>query len=344
MAVTLECGHNPPQEFSGPLTAAPCKACWFWHNDPDYRNALERRAARKAAAAYYASGASGRARCAHLGRDLKTLALCGSCKGRVQLKVFACAEYGRCTLEKPAVNQAEAPGCCNGCLKFRVETPPLFPDVPPPRDGFFGRVFVISLERTPDRLSSFKRRWPADWPYRQPELFPAVDGQAASLPKNWNDWQCAEHVKRGAYGCHQSWTTILRQCLADDVQRPILVFEDDAQLTDDWHERLASYLASLPEHWQLAYLGCQHMKKPIALAPGIVQVTEGARTHALAVNRHFQKTLLAAWDNWGRHVDWRLQSMASQCRFFAPDPPLAGQAANRSIIMGRNEGYRDWRG
>lgn len=50
--------------------------------------------------------------CAHLGLPTGELALCHTCRGRVQLKLFACEVHGNCTMAKP-VEQGIA--CCAKC-------------------------------------------------------------------------------------------------------------------------------------------------------------------------------------------------------------------------------------
>ena len=47
--------------------------------------------------------------CIHRGEQTRTVE-CESCKGSVKVKVFACDEYGECTLKLPAVGKV-----CYGC-------------------------------------------------------------------------------------------------------------------------------------------------------------------------------------------------------------------------------------
>lgn len=49
--------------------------------------------------------------CRHLGGPTGEMVACQSCRGRVELKLFACAVHGRCTPTKPAPDVA----CCAGC-------------------------------------------------------------------------------------------------------------------------------------------------------------------------------------------------------------------------------------
>lgn len=54
--------------------------------------------------------------CASLGPELRR-EQCPSCSGHVQIKVFACATHGECTIGQPIDGLA----CCSGCASFRAE-------------------------------------------------------------------------------------------------------------------------------------------------------------------------------------------------------------------------------
>ncbi|MBX3435749.1 MAG: hypothetical protein KF847_20720 [Pirellulales bacterium] len=48
--------------------------------------------------------------CRHLGAELDAVE-CASCAGRVRIKVFACAQWGRCSIQRRLPDQA----CCAEC-------------------------------------------------------------------------------------------------------------------------------------------------------------------------------------------------------------------------------------
>ena len=52
--------------------------------------------------------------CLHRGEPTGELESCGSCKGRVSLKVFHCAALGTCTIARKVDGRA----CCAGCLSY----------------------------------------------------------------------------------------------------------------------------------------------------------------------------------------------------------------------------------
>ncbi len=54
--------------------------------------------------------------CLHLGQPTGELVECKTCSGRVQLKVFECSKFGRCTPAK----KVDGVACCDGgkCKEF----------------------------------------------------------------------------------------------------------------------------------------------------------------------------------------------------------------------------------
>lgn len=54
--------------------------------------------------------------CRHLGAEVRR-SLCQTCSGRIELKVFACAVHGECTVAK---RTDDVKGCCAGCQQKAI--------------------------------------------------------------------------------------------------------------------------------------------------------------------------------------------------------------------------------
>lgn len=93
--------------------------------------------------------------CVHLGQPTGEQVQCKSCSGNVQLKVFACATLGKCTVAKPS---PAVTGCCAGCSRTAPSPVPqptvtrvAMPTDPTRRDGH-GAHYNCSVVRWQGKL------------------------------------------------------------------------------------------------------------------------------------------------------------------------------------------------
>jgi hypothetical protein len=194
---------------------------------------------------------------------------------------------------------------------------------------------VISLARTLQRLAAYWRRFPSDWPFRQPEWFRAIDGEIDPPMPGWQ-------ANAGAWGCWRSWMAILDRAASEMWDRPILGMEDDCQFVPGAMQRFAHFLHALPNDWELAYGGAQNMATPTPVAAGIDRCLGAERTHCVMIHPRFFRPLLEFWKSWPSHVDKGLRHLAPHRRFYIASPVLAIQGENFSTIMHRQESARSW--
>lgn len=244
----------------------------------------------------------------------------------------------------------------------------------------FEKVYVVSLTRTPDRLTEFWRRMAmVKWPFKTPTVFEAMDGEILPTPtgvyhttiasmrqtiynvlprvaepgvrKIINDAlsTVTDEQNRwvsggGAWGCMESHRQILRNCIIGGVDS-VLVLEDDAEPSPDFMTRLPSILNNLPPNWDGIMLGGQHFgPSPVEVAPGVVRVTNCQRTHAYALRGKLLKDVYAMWHSYFGHCDHALGPFLGKYNVYAPSPFLIGQGRNQSQITGRPEPTRFWSG
>jgi hypothetical protein len=208
----------------------------------------------------------------------------------------------------------------------------------------FDRVCVISLARRKDRLADFMSRVPADFPFGRIEAVDAIDGRIVKHPKWWRQGA-------GAWGCYRSHMRIIEDSLHRGHQR-VMIFEDDATFVDDFASKATAYLESLPLGWIQAYLGGQHLRRPIAIEGRTLAVRAHTvnRTHAYAINgregllalyRHITDT--SDWHN-GHHIDHHFGRLhrSSKVGYYAPSSWLCGQAEGESDIACKQMAERWW--
>jgi hypothetical protein len=196
----------------------------------------------------------------------------------------------------------------------------------------FDRVVVVNLARRPERLERFWKLL-KDWPFKKPERFDAVDGEAVGVPAGWDKGP-------GAWGCLLSHRTLLDAAIADGVNS-LLVLEDDAILVDDFSVLAGEFLRSVPEDWDGLMLGAEHLIQPEAIRFGVVRCVAANRSHAYAIRGKFMKTLSQFWHNTvNDHCDIVLSSLMRHFKVYAPEPLLIGQDTGVSDITGRREYLR----
>jgi hypothetical protein len=214
--------------------------------------------------------------------------------------------------------------------------------VPPAPRDLFDRVVLINLGRRPERLErALRAMHDADWPFREPERFEAVDGRAQARPSAWRQ------AGPGAVGCMMSHRAVLGAAIADGV-RSLLVLEDDLCLAKDFAVKVAQFLARVPDDWEGLMFGGQHMSRPTTIVGGsaseisVVRCINAQRTHAYAVRGKWLRDLHAAWEQYIGHCDHRMGAMEKQYFIYAPAPWLAGQDSGRSDITGHQDVQRWW--
>jgi glycosyl transferase, family 25 len=196
----------------------------------------------------------------------------------------------------------------------------------------FDRVVVVNLARRPERMERF---WSllADWPFKKPQRFEAIDGQAVGTPPEWDQGP-------GAWGCLRSHREILDRAIGDGV-RALLVLEDDAYPVENYSVRAGEFLRNVPQDWDGLMFGAEHLIEPSAVRPGVVRCIASNRTHAFAVRGRFMKTLADFWNRTvNDHCDLVLSSLMRHFKVYAPEPLLIGQDSGESDITGRREYLR----
>lgn len=206
----------------------------------------------------------------------------------------------------------------------------------------FDRVVVISLDTANgrERLARFFERLEAvNWPWKKPEVFRAIEGRRLPKPRGWK-------ANSGAWGCLRSHMAVLEQAMLDGVKR-LLVLEDDAEFAADIATRGPQFMAAVATDWEQLMLGGQLVPRGPAVlkelvAPGVLRVAGVERTHAYAVRGAMMADLYTAWAKADQHIDHVMGPLQHGRRVYAPARWLAGQAAGRSDIFGKELPARTW--
>jgi len=202
----------------------------------------------------------------------------------------------------------------------------------------FERVYVINLPRRAERWEAFVKNLPADWPFRAPERFAAIDGGLASPPDWWKDGG-------GAWGCYKAHLRILEDCLSNEIPS-VLILEDDAVCVDGFAEKVQTFWQHLPEDWEMVYLGGQHIQEnqglPHRVNEWVYQPFNINRCHCYGFRgrRMLERAYkhLHNFADWKvpHHVDHYLGELHKQLTtgLYVPKEWLVAQSEGKSDICG----------
>lgn len=235
------------------------------------------------------------------------------------------------------------------------------------------KAYLINLPKHAERYRTVKAQLEsAGMRY---ERIGAVDGKALSTTEMKANVTALARVllTRGMIGCFLSHRKCWQHCL-EEADGPVLVFEDDVVLADNFQADLAAAMAELPADWDvllLGALGAVHpnyyaVNLPHAMLAGGCRIPRGAQrvfgprgereeaagrrvalheplrpfgTHAYAISERGARKLLHAAPRANYHVDvvaWGMRSL----RLFAVHPLLAKQTHGDTTIGGAND--RSW--
>ena len=203
----------------------------------------------------------------------------------------------------------------------------------------FERVYVINLPRRKERWEAFCQKIPADWPFRYPERYTAVDGGLATPPDWWKDGG-------GAWGCYKAHLRILEDALSNEINS-VLILEDDAVCVERFAEKVQAFWKHLPEDWEMVYLGGQHIQENLGLPRKINEWVykpfnvNRCHCYGFRGRRMLEKTYkhLNNFSDWKvpHHVDHYLGELHKKTAtgLYVPKEWLVAQSEGKSDICGQ---------
>jgi GR25 family glycosyltransferase involved in LPS biosynthesis len=182
-------------------------------------------------------------------------------------------------------------------------------------NDFFDKVIVINLDRRTDRMEKLAPQLEKlDIQY---ERFSAVDGKQLGI----------DPIVAGL----QSHLQIMKQIAGQRV----LILEDDAQFVEDFNEKFEKVMQTLPEDWDIFYLGAL-VPKEVGLVRmvnrhwGIQVLTTGSQAYCINPSR--LEYFISKLEDYNYYIDVGLRDFAKDLKAYITQPNLVVQFPSYSDL------------
>ena len=203
----------------------------------------------------------------------------------------------------------------------------------------FDEILIINLKNAKGRMQQMEAHLDSIGltPWTRME---AVDGkklsnselQQATTPS------CNRLCTSSMVGCYLSHRAAWKYAI-DHGRQTTLILEDDARLTSVASQLIWSAMQSLPDDWDILYLGCftcdsQHPMEALLnwtttskqqVGPNLVKPTQVLGSHAYCVSHNGARKLLQTLPKAAFHIDWQISHNINLLNVFAVNPNVAYQ-------------------
>jgi GR25 family glycosyltransferase involved in LPS biosynthesis len=177
------------------------------------------------------------------------------------------------------------------------------------------KIYVINLDKRVDRIEGLSI--PLIW-----NRFSATDGQ------KYIDNPIKE---RGWRGCHDSHTRLIEKTISDN-EKLFIIFEDDVELCDDFVNKLELVVNSLPDDWELLFLGGWNVGEKIKYNEFVDIANKVYCMHAYMFKKETTNKLLNKFKEREYKVDVLLAELLPNINAYICNPTIAWQKPGFSDI------------
>ncbi len=195
----------------------------------------------------------------------------------------------------------------------------------------FTKTVCINLDRRANRWRRIKEEL-ARHGFESVQRFPAIDGETIEKPEHWT------HTA-GAYGCLLSHVQVVREA-RDSGAANVLIFEDDAVLDPEFHEKFSRFIKEVPDHWDMLYFGALHKDEPVKISEHVGRITKANSTFAYALKSSVFDEFIALNARAEHVLDMNNYLLQEPFNCYCFMPNLAWVEAEYSDVQNRLE--RHW--
>jgi GR25 family glycosyltransferase involved in LPS biosynthesis len=182
-------------------------------------------------------------------------------------------------------------------------------------NDYFDKVIVINLDRRTDRMEKLAPQLEKlDIQYKR---FSAVDGKKLDI----------DPIVAGL----RSHLQVMKQIAGQRV----LILEDDAQFVEDFNEKFEKVMQTLPEDWDIFYLGAL-VPKDVGLVRmvnrhwGIQVLTTGSQAYCINPSR--LEYFISKLEDYNSYIDIGLRDFAKDLKAYITQPNLVVQFPSYSDL------------
>ena len=182
-------------------------------------------------------------------------------------------------------------------------------------NDYFDKVIVINLDRRTDRMEKLAPQLEKlDIKYKR---FSAVDGKKLDI----------DPIVAGL----QSHLQVMKQIAGQRV----LILEDDAQFVEDFNEKFEKVMQTLPEDWDIFYLGAL-VPKDVGLIRmvnhhwGTQVLTTGSQAYCINPSR--LEYFISKLEDYNSYIDIGLRDFAKDLKAYITQPNLVVQFPSYSDL------------
>lgn len=198
---------------------------------------------------------------------------------------------------------------------------------------YFDKIFVINLDRRPDRYEDFKKEM-SKYGIENVERFSAIDGSTIST----NDVP----LLTGEIGVLLSHLEIIKKCKEEGYDN-VLIMEDDVCFSEEIL-KLEEYMSSVPSDWDFIYFGGNHVygQPPALINDKIIKLNFTVALQCVAINSSMFEIIESILPKRKKQVDAYYAELHNRFDAYGFYPNMAKQTAGFSDIQNRNVDYSNF--
>jgi GR25 family glycosyltransferase involved in LPS biosynthesis len=198
---------------------------------------------------------------------------------------------------------------------------------------YFDRIYVINLDRRPDRFKSFQKEIDK-YGIKNVERFSAIDGLTISSNNNT--------LLSGEIGVLMTHLEIIKKCHSEGAKN-VLILEDDVFFTNEIN-KLDEYMSEVPKDWDFIYFGGNHVygPTPTKISDKVLKLNFTVALQCVAINNTLFETIMAILPKMGKQVDGYYAQLHNVYNAYGFYPNMAKQVAGFSDIQNKNVDYSNF--